>query len=203
MLRFPVMSPRIFLIMVVLTMLTACGEEEMPIVDESSSSSSLSSLSISSSKTLVSSFPSSFASSSEEQVMSSQASSVLSSLPPPDRTSMMVEDYDAEGDIQADSGNAYGTVQTSWDGGVFSLLATVINLTPPPAGKQYIGWIMRAGPSAYIKTGPLEKVYGSFVNTFQGQDDLRAFTYYGVTLDDPSVTAPGQQVLWAKIEMKQ
>lgn len=112
----------------------------------------------------------------------------------------MVQDFSVHGTLHAENSNAYGTVKTQYSNEVFSLLATVINLPDPSSGKQYIGWLVRENPPAFIRTGELKTVYGSRVNTFTESHAFSDYTLYVVTDDDPSAASPGPRVMWSRLE---
>jgi hypothetical protein len=93
-------------------------------------------------------------------------------------------------------GGGSGIAMSSYQSGVYSLLAEFENV-PRPSGADFLeGWIVRKEPFNFISTGRVEEVDGIVTNAYTSAQDLSDYNFYVLTLEpDDGDPAPAEHIL--------
>lgn len=93
-------------------------------------------------------------------------------------------------------GAARGIVKAGFTLGRYSLSADFANLLAPANGDFYEGWLVQREPFAFISTGRVDRIGGTFTNLYVSNNNLLEYNLYVLTLEpsdnDP---APNTHVL--------
>ncbi len=97
---------------------------------------------------------------------------------------IMAMQFDYSGKLgDVSGGNASGTASFSFKDGKYNMFATFANLPEPTNGDFYEGWVVRKSPFEFISSGKLEKIDGTYTNTYSSGADLSGHNYYVLTLE--------------------
>ncbi|PCI19191.1 hypothetical protein COB64_04080 [Candidatus Wolfebacteria bacterium] len=92
-------------------------------------------------------------------------------------------------------GNSSGFAQVGYDGSKYSLRATFENLPDPQGTDFYEGWVVRKNPFDVISTGVVEKIDGTYINTYMSEKDLTDHNFYVLTIEpDDGDPAPAEHI---------
>jgi len=93
-------------------------------------------------------------------------------------------------------GKASGIVKANFEDGTYSLMATFVSLPDPQGTDFYEGWVVKKNPLSVVSTGKVEKVNGSYTNTYSSGKDLTDHDFYVLTIEpDDKNPEPADHIL--------